>query len=69
MYSCVCVCVYFVFKAVPAAYGIPRPGVELELQLPVFATSTAMPYPSHIYELHPQLLAMPDLNPLSEARD
>ena len=29
---------------------VPRLGVELELKLPAYATATAMPDPSHIYD-------------------
>ena len=38
---------------------VPRLGVKLELQLPVYATATATADPSRIY----------DLNPMSEARN
>lgn len=43
------------FRATTAAYGIPGRGVELELQLPAYATATAARE-----SLEPQLAAMPD---------
>ena len=47
--------------------AIPRLGVELELQLPAYAT--AMRDPSHICDLHHNSQQCQILNPLSEARD
>uniref|UniRef100_A0A8D0PDY6 Odorant binding protein 2B n=1 Tax=Sus scrofa TaxID=9823 RepID=A0A8D0PDY6_PIG len=44
-------------------------GVQLELQLPAYATATAMPDPSHICNLHHSSRQCQILNPLSEARD
>ena len=51
------------------AYEVPRLGVELELQLPVYTTATATGDLSHIYDLHhsSQQCRIPD--PMSEARD
>ena len=46
---------------------VPRLGVELELQLPAYAT--AMRDPSHICDLHHNSQQCQILNPLSEARD
>ena len=48
---------------------VPRLGVELELQVPVYATATAMRDPSYIRDLYHSLRQrqIPDL--LSEARD
>ena len=43
---------FCLFRAAPAAYEVPRLGVELELQLPAYATATATPEPSHICNLH-----------------
>ena len=40
------------FRATPAAYGGPRLGVELKLQLPAHATATATRDPSRICHLH-----------------
>ena len=48
---------------------VPRVGVELELQLPAYATATAMTDPSHICNLHHSSQQLQILNPLSEARD
>ena len=48
---------------------VPRLGVELELQLPAYATATAMPDPSHIFDLRHSLQQHQILNPLIEARD
>ena len=48
---------------------VPRLGVELELQLLTYATVTATPDLSYIYELHHSLRQHQILNPLSEARD
>ena len=41
---------------------VPRLGVELELQLPTYATATAISDLSHICDLHPiaELEAKPD---------
>ena len=48
---------------------VPRPGVELELQLLGYATATATPDPSHVCDLHHSSQLRQILNPLSEARD
>ena len=48
---------------------VPRLGVELELQLPAYATATAMPDLSHICDLHCSFRQHRILNSLSEARD
>ena len=47
----------------------PRLGVASELQLPACTTATAMPDPSHIFDLHHSLQQRRILNPLSRARD
>ena len=48
---------------------VPRPGFELELQLPAYTRATAMPDPRRIFDLHhsSRQRRIPDL--LSEARD
>ena len=48
---------------------VPRLGVELELQLPAYATDTAMPDLSCICYLHHSSPQGQILNPLREARD
>ena len=48
---------------------IPRLGVELELQLPAYATATATWALSHICHLHHSSWHSQILNPLSRARD
>ena len=48
---------------------VPRLGVDLELQLPPYATATATPDPSHICDLHHSLQQLSILNPLSKDRD
>ena len=49
--------------------GVPRLGVELKLQLPAYATATAMQDPSYICKLRYSWWQHQILNPLSEARD
>ena len=46
-----------------------RLGVRMELQLPAYATATAMPDPSHICDPHRSSQQPWILKPLSEARD
>ena len=46
-----------------------RLGVKSKLQLPAYATSTAMQDPSHVWDLHQSSLQCRILNPLGEARD
>ena len=48
---------------------VPRLGVELELQLLVYATATVAQDPSRICNLHHSTRQRQILNPLSEARD
>ena len=48
---------------------VPRLGVESELQLPVYATGTAMRDPILICDLHDGSRQRQILNLLSEARD
>ena len=49
--------------------GVPRLGVESELQLPSYATATAMGDPSCVCDLHRSSWQCQILNPLSKARD
>ena len=60
---------FLCFKVVPVAYGSSSAGVELEPQLPAYATATAMCNPSLICDLHRSPQQCQILNPLSEARD
>ena len=60
---CVCSGLY------PWHMEVPRLGVELELQLPAYATATTIPDLSHFRDLHPSLQQGQILSPLSEARD
>ena len=48
---------------------IPRPRDELELQLPAYATATAVPDPSRVCNLHHSSQQHQILNLLSKARD
>ena len=48
---------------------VPRPGVELELQLKSYTTATATLDPSHICNLHHSLQQRWILKPLMEARN
>ena len=48
---------------------VPSLEVKSELQLPVYATATAMPDPSRIFDLLCSSQQHRILNPLSEARD
>ena len=48
---------------------VPRLGAESELLPPAYATATATPDPSHVYDLRNSSWQHWILNPLSEARD
>ena len=48
---------------------VPRLGVKSELQLPAYATATAMQDPNHVWDLHHSSQQHQIINPLSEARD
>ena len=60
---------FFLSRATHIAYGGSQARVELELQLPTYATATAMPDPSRVCDLHHCSQQCWILNPLSEARD
>ena len=47
----------------------PRLGAKAELQLLAYATATATPDPSHVFDLHHSSRQCRILDPLSEARD
>ena len=48
---------------------IPRPGVELELLLPAYATATLTQDSNHVCDLYHNSQQNQILNPLSEAKD
>jgi len=63
---------FFPFRAALCFLGhveVPTLGVELELQLPAYATGTATWDPSRICDLHDTLWPCGILNPLSKAGD
>ena len=51
------------------AYGVPRLGVESELQLLAYATATATWDPRHVCDLHHSSWQRQIPDPLSEARN
>ena len=51
------------------AHGVPRLRVETELQLPAYATVTAMPDLSCVFHLQHSSLQCQILNPLNKARE
>ena len=53
----------------PMHMEVPRLGAELELQLPAYSTTTAMPDLSCICDLRHSSWQCQILNPLREARD
>ena len=55
--------------ATPVAYGVPRLGVELELQLPVYTIATSTLDLCCLCNLSRSLQQCWILNALSEARD
>ena len=65
-------CVFFFFNFLGPhlqLIKIPRLGVELERQLPVYTTATATQDPSHVCNLHQSSRQRWILNPRSEAGD
>ena len=60
---------FLLFRAAPAAYGGSQAGVESELQLPAYATATAIQDLSHVCDLHHSSRQHLILNPPSEARN
>ena len=63
------ICPFVFSRAAPAAYGVPRLGVESELQPPAYTTATATRDLSHICDLHHSSWQRQFLNPLSKVRD
>ena len=60
---------FFFFKLHPWHMEVSKLGVKSKLQLPAYATVTAMPDLSHICELYHSSQQRQILNPLSEATD
>ena len=58
-----------VFRAAPTAYGGSQARVQSELQLPAYATATAVQDLSHVCHLHHSSRQHQIRNPLIEARD
>ena len=58
--------VFCLFRAAPVAYGVPRLGVESELELPAYTTTSATWDPSHVCNLHHSSWECWILNPLIE---
>ena len=58
----------FFLEPHPQHMAVPGLGVISKLQLPDYATATAMSDPSHICDLHCSSRQHQVLNPLSEAR-
>ena len=60
--------IYFLlFRVSPAAYGSSR--ARAQIGAIAYTRATAMPDPSHIYDVHPSSWQRWILNPMSEARD
>ena len=71
-FFCVCVCVHALFAFLwphLQHMGVPRLRAKLELQLPGYATATAMQDPSCVCDLHHSSRQRWIPDPLSEARD
>ena len=64
-----CVCVCLLFRAAPTECGVPRLGVEWELQLQAYTKAAVTQDPSRVSNLHHSSWQYQILNPLSEARD
>ena len=60
---------FFLFRAKHAAYGSSQARIKSELQLPAYATATAMWDPSHICDLYHRSWQCQILDPLSKAKD
>ena len=62
--------IFFVFLGPhPWHVEVPRQGVESELQLPAYATATAMLDLSRVCDLHHKSWQRQILNPLNKARN
>ena len=62
-------CLFVFLGPHPRHMEVPRLGVELELELPAYTTTTAMSDPSLLCDLHHSSRQRQILNPLSKARD
>jgi len=60
---------FFFFFLGPHPWHMDVPRVESELQLLAYTTATAIPTPSHIYNLHHSSGQCQTLNPWRKARD
>ena len=60
---------FFFFLATPVAYGSSRARGCIRASAEAYATATATPDSSHIFDLCHSLLQRQILNPLSKARD
>ena len=71
LFVCFCFCFFFFFFLGLHLWhlGVPRLGVELELQLLAGASPTAMLDLSYIWDLHHSSLQLQIFYPLSEAMD
>ena len=58
--------VFCFFRAALVVYGVPRLGVESELELPAYTTASATWDPSHVCNLHHSSWEYWILNPLIE---
>ena len=66
MCVCVCVCVCVLLGLPLQHMEVPRLVVKWELQLPAYATTTAMQDLSHVYNQHHSSQQFSILNPLRE---
>ena len=64
-----CFFFFFLFRAVPAAYGTFKARSRIGAAAAAYATATATPDPSHICDLRCSLGQCRILNPLREVRD
>ena len=65
-----CFVLFFAFLGLQLQHTeVPRLGVQLELQLPAYATATAMRHPNRAFDLHHGSQQCQILNSLREARN
>ena len=64
------ICIFFNFFGLQVQHmEIPRLGVKLKLQLPVYTTAAAMQDPSHVFDLCHCSRQCQVIHPLNETRD